>query len=208
VQGIIAGGETALRNAVEGAEDDFEAGGADLRARGLSELDVVVGISANGGAPYVQGAFAEAIAVGARTALITCNPLRPDMSPVDHPIILPVGPELLAGSTRLKAGTATKLALNMISTLSMVQLGKVHDNLMVDVRVSNAKLKARARRLVERLTGLEADAAEALLARAGGRVKRAVVMHHMNVEPSRAEALLVESGGFLRPWVNKAEPAG
>lgn len=201
VQGLIAGGEPALRQAVEGAEDDRAAGSRDLLARGLTAKDVVVGLSANGGAPYVQGALAEAREKGATTALVTCNPLRSGLVVPDHLIVLPVGPEVLAGSTRLKAGTATKLVLNMISTLSMVRIGKVHDNLMVDVQVSNAKLKVRARRLVERLTGLSPEDAEGLLDRAGGRVKVAAVMHHAGVDAGRAQALLAESRGFLRPWL-------
>lgn len=207
VQGIIAGGERALREAVEGAEDDAEAGRADLLARGARAGDVVVGISANGGAPYVRGALTAARGVGAVTAIVTCNPLRPDAFRPDHVVLLPTGPELLAGSTRLKAGTATKLALNMISTLTMVALGKVHDNLMVDVRVSNRKLALRAERLVARLTGLDVAAAAALLARAGGRVKLAAVMHHQGVSMERAAAMLGESGGFLRPWLTAGDQA-
>ncbi len=202
VRGIIAGGERALREAVEGAEDDAEAGRADLHACGARAGDVVVGISANGGAPYVRGALVAARGLGARTAIVTCNPLRPEAFEPDHVVLLPTGPELVAGSTRLKAGTATKLALNMISTLTMVALGKVHDNLMVDVRVSNRKLQLRAERLVTRLTGLEAAAAAALLARADGRVKVAAVMHHQGASMEEAEAMLAQSGGFLRPWLS------
>jgi len=202
VQGVIAGGERALREAVEGAEDDRAQGAADLEARGLGPNDYVVGISANGGAPYVQGALAAARAVGAGTALITCNPVRPELVQPDQAIVLPVGPEVLSGSTRLKAGTATKLALNMLSTLAMVRLGKVHDNLMVDVRVSNQKLQARARRLVGTLTGLAPEPAAALLDAAAGSVKRAAVMHHAGVDAAGADGLLARSHGFLRPWLN------
>ncbi|MDB5101554.1 MAG: Multifunctional fusion protein [Cyanobacteria bacterium RYN_339] len=201
VQGLMAGGDRALREAVEGAEDDRAAGAADLLARGLGPKDYVVGISANGGAPYVQGALAAAQQAGAGTGLITCNGVRPGLVQPDHAIVLPVGPEVLAGSTRLKAGTATKLALNMLSTLAMVRLGKVHDNLMVDVRISNRKLQARAERLVGRLTGLAAEPAATLLAAAGGSVKRAAVMHHAGVDAAKADALLAESRGFLRPWL-------
>jgi N-acetylmuramic acid 6-phosphate etherase len=201
VQGLIAGGETALRHAVEGAEDDAEAGAQAIAARGVGPEDVVVGLSANGGAPYVRGALEAARARGAATAIVTCNPVPPAAFQPDVAIVLPVGPEIVAGSTRLKAGTATKLVLNMLSTLSMVRIGKVYDNLMVDVRVSNRKLAVRARRLVERLTGLGSDEAEALLARADGRVKRAAVMHHRGVGPAEADRLLAESGGALRPWM-------
>jgi N-acetylmuramic acid 6-phosphate etherase len=203
VQGVIAGGDKALRDAVEGAEDDREQGARDLQARGLGPADYVVGISANGGAPYVQGALAAAREVGAGTALITCNAVRPELVQPDQAIVLPVGPEVLSGSTRLKAGTATKLALNMLSTLAMVKLGKVHDNLMVDVRVSNKKLQARAERLVGRLTGLEPSSAQALLAAAGGSVKRAAVMHHAGVDGPGADGLLAKSEGFLRPWLGR-----
>jgi N-acetylmuramic acid 6-phosphate etherase len=205
VQGVIAGGDRALRDAVEGAEDDADAGRDDLRARGVRAGDVVVGVSANGGAPYVRGALAAARAAGAVTAMVTCNPLRPDAFVPDHVVLLPTGPELVAGSTRLKAGTATKLALNMLSTLTMVALGKVHDNLMVDVRISNRKLKLRAERLVARLTGASEAEAAALLQGAGGRVKVAAVMHHRGVDAARAEALLASSGGFLRPWIERQE---
>lgn len=205
VQGLIAGGDHALRHPVEGAEDDAEAGAAAIRERAVGARDVVVGISANGGAPYVRGALEAARAAGATTALLTCNPVAPGAFQPDIAIVMPVGPEIVAGSTRLKAGTATKLALNMLSTLAMVQVGKVHDNLMVDVTISNRKLAVRARRLVERLTGLGPDAAEALLTAASGRVKVAVVMHHQAVGAGEALRKLDESRGVLRPWLVGAD---
>lgn len=205
VVGLIAGGDHALRHPVEGAEDDAEAGAAAMRDQAVGPKDVVVGISANGGAPYVLGALAEARARGAVTAIVTCNPPAPDRFRPDVAIVLPVGPEILAGSSRLKAGTATKLVLNMLSTLSMVQVGKVHDNLMVDVTVSNKKLAIRARRLVERLTGLAPEAAEALLDKAGGRVKLAAVMHHQGIGADEAAERLTSSGGRLRPWLMGAQ---
>lgn len=201
VQGLIAGGDRALREPVEGAEDDAEAGARDLQARGLAALDVVVGLSANGGAPYVQGALAAARAAGAATALVTCNPLRPGLFVPDHLIVVPVGSEILSGSTRLKSGTATKLVLNMLTTLTMARLGKVHDNLMVDLTISNRKLRARAARLVMRLTGLEEEAASALLDAASGNVKRAAVMHHTGADPAGAAERLEASHGHLRPWL-------
>jgi N-acetylmuramic acid 6-phosphate etherase len=206
VQGLMAGGDRALRDAVEGAEDDAVQGAADILGCALRAGDVVVGISANGGAPYVRGALEAARASGCVTAIVTCNPLKPDAFVPDHTILLSTGPELVAGSTRLKAGTATKLALNMLSTLTMVQLGKVHDNLMVDVRISNKKLRVRAERLVGRLTGLDAVASGALLDQAGGRVKVAAVMRAQGVDCGRAEALLAKSGGFLRPWLDLRTP--
>jgi N-acetylmuramic acid 6-phosphate etherase len=207
VQGLIAGGEFALRHAVEGAEDDAAAGAGDLTGRGLRAGDVVVGISANGGAPYVRGALHAARAAGAVTAIVTCNPPPPSLGDVDHVVLLPTGPELVSGSTRLKAGTATKLVLNMISTLTMVALGKVHDNLMVDLTVSNQKLRVRAERLVMRLTGLGQDAAGEVLRAAGGRVKLAAVMHHQGVDAEAAEALLAGSAGRLRPWLTAVTQA-
>ncbi|MEB3328343.1 MAG: anhydro-N-acetylmuramic acid kinase [Candidatus Sericytochromatia bacterium] len=211
VQGLIAGGDAALRQAVEGAEDDEAAGATELRSRGLRAGDVVVGLSANGGAPYVRGALQAAQAIGAVTALVTCNPPPASLATPDHVIVLPTGPELVSGSTRLKAGTATKLVLNMITTLTMVALGKVHDNLMVDLTVSNQKLRVRAERLLQRLTGLDEEAAGRLLRAAGGHVKLAVVMHHQGVEVEAAGALLVRSSGRLRPWlrtVTQAAAAG
>lgn len=201
VQAVMAGGDIALRQAVEGAEDDARAGAQDLRDRGLRAGDVVVGISANGGAPYVRGALELARTCGAVAALLTCNPQPAAGAELDHLVVIPTGPEIVAGSTRLKAGTATKLVLNMLSTLTMVALGKVYDNLMVDVTISNQKLRKRAELLVVRLTGLTSEAAAVLLDAAAGRVKRAVVMHHQNVDADGADACLARSGGRLRPWM-------
>lgn len=197
VQGLIAGGETALLVAVEGAEDDRDLGRQDLEKRGLTERDVVVGIAASGRTPYVHGALAYAHAKGARTGLLTCNPMpRPDY--VDTLVELVVGPEVLTGSTRLKAGTATKLALNMISTAAMVQLGKAYGNRMVDVKVSNQKLRARALRMVEELGRVDARTAERLLDGAAGKVKTAVVMARCGLEAPAAEARLEAAEGYLR----------
>lgn len=173
VQGIIAGGHSALWQSSEGAEDDAAAGARAVRFRGVSARDFVVGIAASGRTPFVWGALHAARQAGARTALICFNPrlrfargTRPDL------VLAPrVGPELLTGSTRLKAGTATKLLLNIISTLAMVRLGKVVENLMVDVRPANAKLRDRAVRIVQTLTGVPAETARAALARSGWRVK-------------------------------------
>lgn len=198
VQGIIAGGEGALLKAVEGAEDDRLAGARDLDERGISERDLVVGIAASGRTPYVHGALAHARSHGARTALVTCNPLGDRPAYVDTLVELVVGPEVLTGSTRLKAGTVTKLALNMISTVAMVRLGKVYGNRMVDVNVSNAKLQARALRMVQELGRVEAATAEGLLQAARGRVKVAVVMARCRVDAREAEARLAEARGFLR----------
>jgi N-acetylmuramic acid 6-phosphate etherase len=176
VQGIIAGGELALRNSVEGAEDDPAAGRAAIDGASVGSRDVVVGIAASGTTPFVWGAIGEAKRRRAKTALLCFNPflriprrLRPDV------LIAPnIGPEVLTGSTRLKAGTATKLVLNLLTTVSMVRIGKVMSNLMVDVRPANQKLRRRAVRIVEGLTGVPAAAAELALARSGWDVRRAV----------------------------------
>ncbi|HEY9857038.1 MAG TPA: anhydro-N-acetylmuramic acid kinase [Stenomitos sp.] len=198
VQGLIAGGERALLKAVEGAEDDRAAGASDLESRNLGPMDVVVGIAASGRTPYVHGALAYARAQGARTALISCNPLGERPEYVDTLIELVVGPEILTGSTRLKAGTVTKLALNMISTVAMVRLGKVYGNRMVDVNVSNAKLQQRALRMTQELGRVEPAMAERLLSEANGRVKVAVAMARLGVTASEAETRLEAARGFLR----------
>ncbi|MNX53661.1 N-acetylmuramic acid 6-phosphate etherase [compost metagenome] len=196
-QGLIAGGSEALTRAIEGAEDDAEAGTADLVARGVSAKDLVVGIAASGGTPYVHGALKAAKRVGARTALIACNPL-PALDYVDQGIALIVGPEVLTGSTRLKAGTATKLALNQISTAAMVLLGKVYGNLMVDVTISNRKLRARALRIIRTVTGVDEAEAETLLDRAEGSVKLAIALHATRLSPEAAREALQAVQGRLR----------
>ena len=176
VQGIIAGGDIALRNPVEGAEDNGASGAREIKSRRVTNRDVVVGIAASGTTPFVWGAIAEAKKRGAKTMLICFNPhliipvaMRPDI------VIAPdLGPEVLTGSTRLKAGTATKLVLNILTTLAMVQLGKVKSNLMVDVNPSNVKLRARAIRIVRELTDADEAAAKQALVRNGWNVKEAV----------------------------------
>jgi len=176
VQGIMAGGQQALWSSVEGAEDDPVAGREALRFRGVTARDVVVGIAASGRTPFVWGAFAAAREVGANTVLICFNPhLRFPRGLKPKRVLAPiVGPEVLTGSTRLKAGTATKLLLNMITTLAMVKLGKVKENLMVDVHASNTKLRDRARRIVQALSGADAAAATAALERSDWVVRRAL----------------------------------
>ena len=175
VQGIIAGGRAALWQSVEGAEDDAAAGAAALAHRGVKPKDVVVGIAAGGRTPFVWGVLGEARQRGARTILLCCNP-RLEIPPARRPdlVIAPdTGPEVLTGSTRLKAGTATKIILNIFTTLAMVRLGKVMGNLMVDLHPSNEKLRARAVRIVQTLTGAGAAAARAALEKAKWRVKAA-----------------------------------
>jgi N-acetylmuramic acid 6-phosphate etherase len=199
VVGIIAGGDRSLRRSSEGAEDDPHGAAAELRRLGIGRHDVVVGIAAGGTTPYVLGALAFARRRGAVTALICCLEAGPPSAPADHVICLPVGPEVLTGSTRMKAGTATKLALNMISTAAMVQLGKAWGNLMVDLRATNAKLRDRAARIVAAQGGLNRTRALELLDRADGRVKVALVMTRRGVEAPQAEKLLARHGGRLRP---------
>jgi N-acetylmuramic acid 6-phosphate etherase len=197
VQGRIAGGPEALLRAVEGAEDSLELGRAavaDVTAR-----DVVFGITASGRTPFVHAALGLARERGAATVMLACVPfaLVPDSADVSIRVV--TGPEVLTGSTRLKAGTATKLVLNRVTTLAFARLGKVHGNLMVDLDTrGNAKLRARGVRILQRLTGLATHEAEALLARAGGRVKPAVLMQRARIDLATAETRLAAVGGSLR----------
>jgi N-acetylmuramic acid 6-phosphate etherase len=174
VQGLIAGGAGAFLQAVEGAEDSTTLGPDDLRARHVGSKDVVVGIAASGRTPYVLGALAYAKSVGALTVAVCCNAGSPVAAAAELPIEAVTGPEVLTGSTRLKAGTATKLVLNLVTTLSMVRLGKVVGNLMVDLNPSNVKLRDRAIRIVLELTGTDRAAAEAALVAEGWIVKAAI----------------------------------
>jgi N-acetylmuramic acid 6-phosphate etherase len=200
VQGVLAGGAGALMQSVEGAEDEHEAAQNDLQARHLSANDVVVGIAASGRTPYVLGALAYAKRIGAPTVGIACNLPAPLLDAADIAIGVDVGPEVITGSTRLKAGSAQKLVLNMLSTASMVKLGKVYGNLMVDVQVTNAKLRQRALNLILRLTNDEIDTRQAavLLQQADDSVKVAVVMQRRGVDAAQARALLVAADGRLR----------
>jgi N-acetylmuramic acid 6-phosphate etherase len=198
VQGVVAGGAEALLRPVEGAEDDAGAARAALEALGLGPDDVVFGITAGGTTAFVHAAVAHARAHGAATVFLACVPFELAPDAADVSIRLDTGPEVLAGSTRLKAGSATKLVLNRVSTLALARLGKVHGNLMVDVDASaNAKLVERATSLVATLTGLEREPARALLERAGMRVKTAVVMHARGLARGEAERVLAEHGGVL-----------
>jgi N-acetylmuramic acid 6-phosphate etherase len=175
VQGLIAGGERALTAAVEGIEDDADAGQRDLRARGLAARDWVLGIAAGGTTPYVHGALDYARSLGAKTVFLACVPRAQVSDRCEVSIRVVTGPEFLTGSTRLKAGTATKLVLNAISTLTMVQLGKVRSNLMVDLNATgNEKLRDRARRIFSELTGASPERAAAALEAAGGSLKLAL----------------------------------
>ena len=193
----IAGGEDALRRAIEGAEDDASAGDEQMRGH-VRKGDAVVGISASGGAAYVVAALQRARAIGAFTVAITSVDASALVRVADEAIVAPTGAEIVAGSTRLKAGTAQKIALNAISTAVMVRLGKVYDNLMVDMVAANEKLRGRALRLVRDLTDSSEESARRALEESGGRVKVAVVMLLRGIEAPAARALLDANGGALR----------
>jgi N-acetylmuramic acid 6-phosphate etherase len=198
VQGVIAGGPEALVRALEGAEDDEAAGGAGVRERGVGARDVVVGIAAGGTTPFVVGALDEARRVGARTIFLICVRDAEVGPEVDLVVSVPVGPEILTGSTRLKAGTVTKLVLNMLTTSAMVGLGKVYGNRMVDLQVTAAKLEDRGRRILRDILGVDYDRAGELLRRSEGSVKLALVMASRGVDRPTAERMLREKGGFIR----------
>lgn len=208
VQGIIAGGPPALTRAVEGAEDDVEAGRRDLQARGVGAGDVVVALSASGRTPYCLGALEAAREAGAFTVAVTCNPGSAMGRVADLAIEVVVGPEVLAGSTRMKAGTAQKMVLNMLSTGAMVRLGKCYGNLMVDVRPTNEKLVERARRIIMQAVGCDYETAADLLARSGNRVKLAIVMGATGLDVETARRRLDEHGGFVRRVLEEAAPPG
>jgi N-acetylmuramic acid 6-phosphate etherase len=204
VQGIIAGGYEALVRAQEGAEDHPEDGARDLEARGVRRGDFVLGIATSGSTPYVHGALARARELGARTGFLLCTPPSEELRRSHDVVIAPlVGAEVITGSTRMKAGTATKLVLNSLTTGAMILTGKVWGNLMVDLQVTCKKLDDRARRILRATLDLGPDEAGALLERAGGRVKTAIVMHRRGVARAEAERLLEESGGRVGP---AAEP--
>jgi N-acetylmuramic acid 6-phosphate etherase len=198
VQGIIAGGYEALVRSIERAEDHPEDGAAAIRGRNVNSKDVVVGISTSGIAPFVIGALKEAHRLTARTVFLTCNPPTSKMPFVDVFIVPIVGPEIIAGSTRLKAGTATKLVLNMLSSISMIKIGKVYDNLMVDVQAWNAKLVDRAKRLIAEVGDVDYERAGELLEAARGSAKIGIVMAKRNVGYEEAVRLLEKNDGLLR----------
>ena len=198
VIGIIAGGAKALTTAIEGAEDDLESAIADLQARQLSNQDVLVGIATSGRTPYVIGGLRFAREVGAFAIGLTCNP-DSEVHRCSDMVIAPiVGPEVISGSTRLKAGTATKMVLNILTTATMVSLGKTYGNWMVDLRATNVKLKARSVRIVAAITGLNEQHATEQLMRCDGEVKTAIVAAKRSMDAGQARALLVRSAGKLR----------
>jgi N-acetylmuramic acid 6-phosphate etherase len=208
VQGIIAGGRAAVFRSQEGAEDKPETGAAALQEHGVTSRDAVVGIAASGTTPFVRGALAHARTLGARTVVIVCTP--PDdelLGTVDIAIVPVTGPEVVTGSTRLKAGTATKMVLNMITTGAMIRLGKTYGNLMVDLQATNLKLKDRSERILVEVCDITRDDARRLLSSAGGRVKTAIVMQKLDVSKQEAERKLEEAGGLIRRVVAGPPPA-
>jgi N-acetylmuramic acid 6-phosphate etherase len=198
VVGVIAGGTTALTTAVEGAEDDAEQAVSDLKEHLFSSKDLLVGIATSGRTPYVLGGLGYARSVGAKSIGITCNASSDLHQYADLTIAPIVGPEVISGSTRLKAGTATKMVLNMLTTGAMVLIGKTYGNLMVDLRASNQKLKIRSQRIVGEITGLTEDRASELLGQCGGEVKTAIVAYFRGVEADAARRLLDQNQGQLR----------
>lgn len=203
VVGLIAGGDRALRHPIEGAEDDPQEGRKDLERIGTSSRDVVVGIAVSGRTPYVIGGLDYARGVGATTVALSCNPASTIAEMADIAISPVVGPEALTGSTRLKSGTAQKLVLNMLTTASMIRIGKSYENLMVDLSVSNEKLMARATRILMEVTGCTAEEARTYLAESRNNVKLAILMALTGLSASQGEAALAKNQGFLRRAVTE-----
>jgi len=207
VQGIIAGGHAALTRSQEGAEDRVEGAVEDLRAHGVRRGDFVVGIAASGTTPYVRRALAHTRSLPAATALVACSPPPAATLDVVDILIQPLtGPEVVTGSTRMKAGTATKMVLNMITTGAMIRLGKTFGNLMVDLRATNVKLADRSERILMEVCALDRAAARALLDGSGGIVKTAIVMHLLGLSRADAERALDAAGGVIRRVVNRPPP--
>ena len=207
VQGIIAGGPAALTSAQEGAEDSLDQARIDLAARGVRARDFVVGIAASGTTPYVRVALEYAREVGASTAIVACSPPPPEtLHHADVAIVAITGPEALTGSTRLKAGTATKLILNMITTGAMIRLGKTFGNLMIDLRATNVKLVDRSERIVSEVSSVSRPEARALLERAGGSVKLAIIMHALGVDAGEAQRRLDAGDGAVRRVIGGDPP--
>lgn len=207
VQGIIAGGLPALTRAQEGAEDIIENGAKEMDAHSVGKNDFVIGIAASGTTPYVGAALERAAALGASTCIVACSPPPAALlAKVSVAIVPIVGPEVVTGSTRMKAGTATKLVLNTITTGAMILLGKTYGNLMVDLRATNNKLVDRSQRIVVEVCGVTREEASSLLERAGKSVKTAIVMQKKGVSRYEAERLLAENGGVIRRIIPDAPP--
>ena len=207
VQGIIAGGAASLLRSSEGAEDDFDAGGDAVDGKDLRAADVVFGIAASGTTPFVRGALSRAATRGAATVLLSCtDPPRDLLANVDIAILPRVGPEALTGSTRMKAGTATKLVLNMVTTGAMIRMGRAYGNLMVDLVALSDKLRDRGERIVLEVCGVDREAARRGIAGADGHVKTAIVMLKRGVGRAAAARLLEDAGGSVRRAVGEAPP--
>jgi N-acetylmuramic acid 6-phosphate etherase len=207
VVALIAGGDHALRNAVEGAEDKIDGALTELKELGLSAKDTVIGIAASGRTPYVIGALKYAGEIGALRAGVTCNPQSEISKYVEHAIEVDTGPEVLAGSTRLKAGSAQKLVLNMISTAVMINLGKTFGNLMVDLQIANEKLRNRAVRIIQAATNCDSIAAEQALLDSGNQVKVAIVMILLGLPRTAAEEALTQGDSRIRTVLSRANNA-
>lgn len=208
VQGIIAGGPPALTRSQEGAEDVETDGAVAIDEREVGPSDLVIGIAASGTTPYVRAALLRARERGARTGILACSPPPDDLLDAVDVAILPiVGPEVVTGSTRMKAGTATKLVLNTITTGAMIRLGKTYGNLMVDLQATNAKLRDRSERILMVVCGVTREEARSLLERSGKRVKTAVVMQKLGVGRDEAERTLERGGGVIRRVIPEPPPA-
>ena len=197
VIGIIAGGKQALHKSIEGAEDDLKLASHDFKKNKINEKDTVVGITTSGTTPYVMKILKEAKKIGAFTSIITSNKIN-NKKYIDVKIECIVGPEIITGSTRMKAGTATKMILNMISTTTMIQLNKVYKNLMVDLKINNNKLLNRAITIITSITDLDAKESKKLLKKANGEVKTAILMHLKNKNYNEAKKILLNKNGSLR----------
>ncbi|MEP7383246.1 MAG: N-acetylmuramic acid 6-phosphate etherase [Gemmatimonadota bacterium] len=207
VQGIIAGGTEAVFRAQEGAEDLPENGARAVEEHGVRAGDVIIGIAASGTTPFVRGALTRAKALGAATGLIACTPIEEAFAATLDLTIIPVtGPEVVTGSTRLKAGTATKLVLNMLTTGAMIRVGKTFGNLMIDLKATNLKLVDRSQRILMEVCGVTRDEAQALMLDAGGRVKLAIVMHALGVSAERASEALDAGDGLIRRVIGGDPP--
>jgi len=202
VSGIIAGGFDALTRAIEGAEDRHVDGERAIGENGITDKDIVVGIATSGTTPFVHGALVQANRIGATTIFLCCNPDMNSTANVDVTIRPITGPEVITGSTRMKAGTATKLILNTLTTASMIRMGKVYENLMVDLQAKNKKLKDRAERIIMTVTNIDRNAATKLLHNAKGNVKAAIVMHKLRTDYEKARKRIGECNGFVREVLN------
>ena len=203
VQAIMAGGQDAVFKAKEGVEDNYEEGSRSISRLRLAKKDVVIGVSASGMTPFVRGGLTRARKVGAKIIFVTCWPGSELQNFVDLQIAPAVGPEIIAGSTRLKAGTATKMVLNMLTTIAMIKVGKTYGNLMVDVKTGSEKLKDRARRIVVTVTGITYDEADALLKRAKWNVKAAIVMQKTGLTLPKAMARLRSADDLIREAIGE-----